>query len=146
MHLRIPTILAISTTLASTMALPTTSTSSSTELEKRFHYGWVGSFDNSDCSGDPNPLGVRPELDYENGVECDSFQYVIGDWIGINYGTGAYSWAGATFYSDSQCQNVSSLNSYHTVVPGPNGMACIFPPKGTVINSVQGTNWVEPKE
>lgn len=137
MHFQIPIILAFGAGLASTMALPTASNST---LEKRDHYGWIGSFTNPTCSGSPDPNGQRPELtdsDF-NDSGCHPFQFVVGESVGVNFGSGDLQYDGVNFYSDDKCQTYSSFNNWHTVVPGPDGMACVTPPPGTVVNSVMG--------
>ena len=142
MHFQIPTILAFGVALAATtMALPTVNNNSTSTLDKRSHHGWVGSFTDPTCSGNPDPNGQRPKLgEYINS--CTAFQYVVGDAVGVNFGSGGDQWEGVTFFSDDNCQIVSGFNNWHTVVPGSNGMACVQPAPGTVVYSVRGTDYV----
>ena len=136
MHFQIPIILTFGAGLASTMALPTASNST---LEKRSHWGWVASYNNPTCSGNPDPKSQRPELTssaFESG--CHPFQFVVGDSVAVNFGSGDYQYEGVTFYSDDNCQTYSEFNDWHTVMPGPDGMACVTPKPGTVVNSVMG--------
>ena len=141
MHFQIPIILAVGAGLASTMALPTINNST---LEKRDHYAWVSSFTNPTCSGNPDPKAQRPELTGGSldGSACQAFQFVVGESIGVNFGSGIHQYSGVTFFSDAGCQTVTSLNDWHTVVPGSDGMACITPAEGTVVNSVIGTDYI----
>lgn len=141
MHFQIPIILTVGAGLASTMALPTTNNST---LGKRDHFAWVGSFTNPTCSGNPDPKAQRPELTGGSlgGSACHAFQFVVGETIGVNFGSGLNSFEGVTFYSDGNCQTVTSLNDWHTVVPGPSGMACLTPAPGTVVNSIMGTDYI----
>lgn len=68
---------------------------------------------------------------------------MVGDYVGVNFGGGAWPWEGVTFFSDANCQVVSAFNEWKTVVPGPGGMACVRPVTGTdVVNSVAGTDYV----
>ena len=68
--------------LTSGLAAPEfTSPITSTVLEKRGHKGWVGNFDNAQCSG--TPIGNRPELDSK---ACIPFEKA-GKYIGIFWGT-----------------------------------------------------------
>lgn len=138
MHFQIPIILAIGAGLASTMALPTTSNST---LEKRAHFGWVASFTDATCTGTSNPNGPRPELTGRQG-SCYPFQYVVGNMVGVNFGTGNWQWSGVTFFSDGNCQTLSDFNDYHMVAPGSSGMACLTPAGGSVVNSVSVTDEV----
>ena len=143
MHFQIPIILAFGAGLASTMALPTTNNST---LEKRAHEGWVGSFNNPTCAGNPDPNGQRPELtDSAFSSPCHAFQFVVGDSVGVNFGSGSLNWEGVTFFSDANCKTVSALNDWKTVVPGSNGMACVQPAPGTVVNSVMGVEYVSSR-
>ena len=135
MHSQIPIILAFGAGLASTMALPTNSDST---LSKRGTAAWVASFPDSSCTGPADLRGKVPNIGGYMG-QCTEFQFVVGDYIGVNYG-GESAWPAVTFYSDSNCKNVSELNDWKTVTPGPSGMACIKPAPGTVVNSVAGNN------
>lgn len=134
MHFQIPVVLAFGASLASTMALPNVDNST---IEKRSKHGWVGSFTSPSCAGSPDPKGSRPEFpDTDFGTNCQAFQYVVGDpAIGVNFGSGYYEWPAVTFFSDANCVAVSSLNKYTSVTPGPDGMACVAPASGTVVNS-----------
>lgn len=133
MHFEIPIILAFGATIANTMAVPSINNST---ILKRNHFPWVGSFTNPTCSGNPDPHGQRPEMRNQFG-NCQGFQFVVGDAVGINFGSGVYQLEGVTFFSDDNCQTVSELNNWHTVTPGPDGMGCVQPLPGTVVNSMK---------
>ena len=85
--------------LASTLALPT-SNETSTNLEKRLHYGWIGSFVNDNCHG--KHVGPRPELKHSIS-DCCAFTPATNN-IGINFGTSAASFSNVIFYSDDNCE------------------------------------------
>lgn len=143
MHFQIPVILAFGAGLVSTMALPTADNST---LEKRSHYGWVGSFASPSCAGKPDPNGANPKIPSSAfGSNCVKFEYVVGDAaIGINYGSGLYEYGGVNFFSDGNCEDLASLNGWRTVAPGPDGTGCVEPAPGTVVNSFQAVSDVSP--
>jgi hypothetical protein len=75
----------------STIALPTTD--EPTALEKRGHFGWIGSFSTSDCHGNPDAKNQRPEIktwELDTKNPCVPFSPLPNEWIGINYGSGNY--------------------------------------------------------
>lgn len=139
MHFQIPIILALGAGLASTIAFPTTNNST---LEKRDHYGWVGSFQDATCTGTANPKGPRPEFKGGKEGSCYPFQYVVGNMVGVNFGSGNQQWSGVTFFSDGSCTTLSDFNDKKTVTPGSDGMACITPAGGSVVNSVSITDYL----
>lgn len=98
MYLQVPLLLSMVT---SALALPNSNQTTST-LEKRAHYGWIGSFINDNCRG--AQLGPRPELQHSIS-DCCAFSPAPNN-IGINFGTSVNSFSDVKFYSDSNCQHV----------------------------------------
>lgn len=134
MHLSLPVLLSLltSTTLAlpttsnTTLALPTTSNTTTTtpSLEKRTKPPWIGAFANPKCTG---PVG--PNVQHDILVQtCYKYKPVAGsDWIGINYGSGAYQISELTFYTDDACTKLlGPLWGFGTVFQGNggSGMQC----------------------
>ena len=99
MHFHLPLILAIA---ATALALPATNETTS-NLEKRDHHGWIGTFNDSQCTG-PS-YGPRPELRLG---DCTAFtpDYNIMGYVGIFFGTGVYSFEHLGSWSDTGCSNV----------------------------------------
>ena len=77
MHFSIPLTLSF---LATTLALPTAHDTVS--LEKRMQYGWIGSFDASNCQG--HQEGPRPEFSGNHWIQWTN----ATNSIGISFGTG----------------------------------------------------------
>ncbi|KAG7002016.1 hypothetical protein G7Y79_00029g063120 [Physcia stellaris] len=99
---------------AGALALPTstpsssnttefTSTSNATEstLEKRSHYGWVGSYGKTDYTCKGSHFGARPKMDSGG---CYKF-HPGSDNVGIYWGSWPLSFAGLDTFSDDNCQN-----------------------------------------
>lgn len=90
---------------AGALALPTTTPSSSSTnttdstLEKRSHYGWVGSYGKTDytCKGDH--FGPRPKID---GLDCMKFR-PGSDNVGINWGSWPLAFDGLDIFTDDKC-------------------------------------------
>lgn len=138
MHFQITALLAFGAALASTMALPTDGDSALSERETS---AWASSWNVSTCAG-PFAPGERRH-DIPNSIYgCAAFQFT-SEYVGVNFG-GGYTFPGITFFSDSHCKTVSSLNNWKTVTKGPTGMGCVKTNPGDVVNSVQGAAVVEP--
>ena len=99
MHFHLPLILAIA---ATTLALPTTDQTTS-NLEKRDHHGWIGTFNDSQCTG--TTYGPRPELHLGDCTAFTSDDKIIG-YVGIYFGSGVYSFNHLGTWSDGGCSNV----------------------------------------
>lgn len=96
MHFQLPVILAIAVTA---LALPTANQTTS-NLEKRAHYGWIGSFSDPQCTGPQT--GPRPELHLG---DCTVFSPANATgYFGIYFGTGGYSYDRLGMFSDTGCQ------------------------------------------
>ena len=96
MHLQASLILAIASTA---LALPAVDQTNST-LEKRWNHGWIGNFDNDQCTG--TAVGSRPEIHLDH---CLAFQPSLSaGFIGVFFGTGLYGFDQFTIYTDDKCQ------------------------------------------
>ncbi|KAL2039116.1 hypothetical protein N7G274_008165 [Stereocaulon virgatum] len=96
--------------LASTIALP--GTNEPPTLEKRDHFGWVGSFTSSDCHGNPDAKYQWPEIKTWVGdakTPCVPFSPLPNEWIGINYGSGDYHSQTVQFFENDKCQDSSGV-------------------------------------
>jgi hypothetical protein len=100
MHLHLTTLLSTTILTASiVLAHPTTTdtnTTTSTPLIKRDHFGYIGSHDH-DCRG--TLVGARPKLHIS---KCVKFTPVTQH-LGINFGTGFYSFDYVEFFTDEKC-------------------------------------------
>lgn len=96
MHLQTSLILAIA---SSALALPAVNQTGS-NLAKRFDHGWIGSFEDEQCSG--KPVGPRPEIHLD---DCIAFTPSISaGFVGIFFGTGVYDFDQLTVYADNNCE------------------------------------------
>lgn len=115
MHLALPILFSILCSTA--LGLPTIQNST---LSKR-RYGWVGSFQNAQCTGPvaPGDLGgIEEDTCYQWSVQPGT-QY-----IGVNFGSGGDGLdAEVIFYTDKHCQNVVGASNYISQ-PNGEGMNC----------------------
>lgn len=131
MQLQLPILLSLLTT---TIALPTSTDDTSIApasnntnpsiLEKRYHYGWIGSFPSNDCHG--KNVGPRPKLESYN--LCYKFTSPReATHIGINFGSGWYQMDAVKFYTDDNCKTLASKSSnggYYNQKDGKDGYGC----------------------
>ena len=97
MHFQLPLILAMA---ATALASPTANQATS-NLEKRWHHGWIGSFSDPQCTGPET--GPRPELHLN---DCTGFTPAnTTGYFGIYFGTGIYGYDELGVFSDTGCQN-----------------------------------------
>lgn len=75
------------------------------KCSRSWHYGYVGSYADSDCKGFPL-LGDRPKLDGGFNAHCKSFK-PVNDTIGIFWGEVSNESREVTFYADDNCQDLS---------------------------------------
>lgn len=80
-----------------------TSPSTSSSLDKRFSYGWIGAFNEPTCSKvDYSGFLTRPEL--HKGV-CTQFTAGTDGFVGINWGAGEnHRFSALQAYNDSWCE------------------------------------------
>ncbi len=81
--------------------------STSNILEKRAHYGWVGSFDGKECTGDylsGKGENTRPKVTSEG---CFPFN-PVSDNIGWNWGEEGHTFKGIASYHDKACSKGAS--------------------------------------
>lgn len=81
---------------------PTDQPGSST-LEKRFHHGWIGAFQDENCTSRADP---RPEIHLD---DCVPFEPRLGEYVGIYFGTGAYKFDALTLFTDGACEDYLEL-------------------------------------
>ena len=87
------------------------SNSTSSSLDKRFSYGWVGAFNDPSCT-QMDKTETRPEL--HKGV-CTQFAPAV-DFVGIDWGSGEhYGFSVLQAYNDEECEHVAATitNSEH---------------------------------
>ncbi len=87
--------------LSGVLALPATNTTSTFNLEKREHHGWIGSFSSSDCSG--KWIGKRPEVHLSDCVKFS--RDAAAQNIGVFGGEGIYHIRFLSVFSDENCKN-----------------------------------------
>lgn len=99
MHLSSLLLLGLS---AGALSFPTSSSTSSS-LDKRFSYGWIGAFTEPTCSKvDHHDFLTRPEL--RKGV-CTLFNPGMDGFVGINWGAGEhFGFSVLQAYNDSGCE------------------------------------------
>ena len=87
---------------AGALSFPTLSSTSSS-LERRFSYGWIGASTEPTCSTtDYSDFLTRPEL--HKGI-CTQFTAGTDDFVGINWGAGEhYGFSVLQAYNDSWCE------------------------------------------
>lgn len=121
MHVSLPLLVAMFT---STIALPTTD--EPIALEKRDHFGWVGSFTNPDCQSNPDAKDQRPKIKTWVGdakTPCIAFSPLPNEWIGINYGTGDLLFHTVEFFEDDICQNSTGVQCWPSAKA--KGLGCL---------------------
>lgn len=97
----LPLILAIA---ATAQGLPTANQTTS-NLEKRDHHGWIGSFSDPQCKGPET--GPRPELHLDGSKKCRAFSPAKETgYFGIYFGSGLYSYDFLTMFSDTSCKTL----------------------------------------
>ena len=119
MHFQLPLILAMA---ATALASPTANQASS-NLEKRWNHGWIGSFSDSQCTGPET--GPRPELHLG---DCTVFSPANATgYFGIYFGTGIYSFGLLGMFSDTGCQTSVADPSWRLTknVYTSNDFACV---------------------
>ena len=99
MHLSSLLLLGLS---AGALSLPT-SNSTGSSLDKRFSYGWIGSFTDPSCTTvDYSDFQTRPEL--HRGV-CTLFNVGEDNFVGIDWGAGKhYGFSVLQAYNDTGCE------------------------------------------
>ena len=99
MHLSSLLLLGLS---AGALSFPTSSSTSSS-LDKRFSYGWVGAFTDPSCSAvDYSDYKIRPKL--HKGV-CTLFNIGMDEFLGIDWGAGEqYGFSVLQGYNDTGCE------------------------------------------
>lgn len=105
--------------LASASALPTSNETSSF-LEKRSHYGWIGSYSQRDCRG--TLYGDRPEIKKGITSGCTGFSPST-DNIAINFGTATLGFNSVKFWADESC-NVVVAGSKTEYSKPPQNFGC----------------------
>lgn len=118
-----------------TSVTDTASSTSSSFSKRSSHYGWVGSFDNSDCKG--KPQGNRPKVDTGN---CIKFTPET-NFVGVYWGTWPLDFVSFDVYTDENCQNPVRndpiVESDYSKVKGPGSCIPV---------SVVGARWGSFKE
>lgn len=96
-------------------AAPTSDTTISA-LEKRFHYGYIGSWVNKDCLGNPwqsNPPSSHDRPEIHTDSLCIKWSPDTLN-VGINFGTVFHRFTELALYKDNACAvgaNQSDFNS-----------------------------------
>lgn len=96
--------------LHTTLALPTNLTNvfsnevplneTTSDLEKRSHWGWIGSYQWNDWSCKGSLIGTRPKVDNN---DCIAFS-PVSDNVGIYWGSSPLGFDAFDIFSDTKCK------------------------------------------
>ena len=68
-------------------------------LQKRSHYGWIGSSNSTSCSSDTDLTGPRPKI---NDVACHPF-VPAANYLAISFGSWPLGFGALDVFEDEEC-------------------------------------------